>query len=1093
MRQDTATDPDLADIEKALDAGQRDRAINLAIAAFGRDVEHPLVLRLVATGLEEDGRVEDAAGVLHRVTELSPEDPTALTDLGAILIKLERFADALDLAKKALSIAPDDYGALILAGKASLRLNEVQAGLEYYNRAAEIAPNNPEALSAIGVIASRRGDAENARHYAELALALRPDFVSARMAVAQADIYDKAPKSSENRLRPVLARPDLNDDQRSEALVMLADALDAQGRAKDAFAAYSAANAILLKKHATTFSDSMRESRIDNARRLADYFETAREEDWRQAAGDDIEGDRTTAGHVFLLGFPRSGTTLLEQVLASHPRVVALEERAMLLEATGDLLESTAGLDRLSKLSPAEADAMRRVYWEGVRSEFNADVSAKVFVDKMPLSTVFLPVIAKLFPTAKIIFARRDPRDVVLSCFRRRFRINEAMFVFLTLEGAAHYYDQVMRAAEVFRRKLKLDIYTLRHEALVADFDAEAERLLNYIGVDWDPNVRNFAARARVTASTPSAAQLAKGLSAEGVGQWRRYEQSMRPVLGILEPWAARFDYPAGPSVTESRPDPRLAALLKRAKAAAATANWSMAFQVADEATALSITDSYFDRLLAMKAQQQGRLREAISHFEAVLDEHPADFAVLSALGLCLARMGRGLEALARLDDAIAFQPDFAPSHYNRGWTLERLSDLVGARDAYLRAVRLDPRNAQALGNLAALAARAAAWPEVRDFATRALALNPGQAVASTALATAEAATGDGASAERRLRGVIDGGQRSEHERAVALGALGDVLDNQGRPADAFAAYESAGAALHTLYAGSAAAGAGESAPAAAERLTRYFASADRSDWRRDAGDVDSSGVAGHVFLLGFPRSGTTMLGQALASGAGVVTLDERETLAEPFQQFLLHAAGLNKLAAITAGDVAEQQDRYWRRVRAFGVDPTEKIFIDKLPMNALSLPLISKLFPRAKVLLMRRDPRDVVLSTFRRQFAIDSTTVEFLSLPNAARFYDSVMRLTETYLARLDLDLRLQGFETLIGDFAGETRAICDFIDATWDPAMMTFSDRAGAVATPSSSQIARGLNAEGIGRWRDYRAQMAPVLPILKPWVDDFGYPAD
>ncbi len=1093
MHQNPVIEADLADIEAAQAAGDRERAINLAIAALGRHVEHPLVLSLVASGLEEDGRTEDAAGLLHRATELWPRDAVVLTEFGAILARLGRFAEALDLATQALEIAPDSYPAHILAGMVSLRLNNVHGSRLYYGRAAEISPQEAEPLSALGVIASRQGDAVAARDFAERALALRPDFVSARMAVAQADIYDRAPKKSEELLRPLLARADLNSDQRSEALVILADALDAQDRTQEAFAAYCAANAILTGKHALTFANGPRENRIDHARRMADYFESAPEEAWRRPAGDDAEGEQTVAAHVFLLGFPRSGTTLLEQVLASHPDVVALEEKPMLADAVDDLLKSNEGLDRLAGLSTAEADSCRRVYWDGVRNGFKTDISSKIFVDKLPLHTVSLPAIAKLFPKAKIIFAKRDPRDVVLSCFRRRFRINEAMFMFLTLEGAANYYSQVMRCAEIYRRKLVLDLYTLRHEELVADFDAQAEKVLNFIGVAWDPNVRNFAARAKLVASTPSAAQLAKGLSSEGVGQWRRYERSMRAVLGILEPWAARFDYPHGPPVANSSPDPRLANLLSRAREAARTANWPGAFQVADEAAANSVADSYFDRLLAMKAQQQGRLPEAIAHFEAVLDEHPADFAVLSALGLCLARVGRVSEALARLDDAIAFQPDFAPAHYNRGWTLERRGDLAAARDAYLRAVRLDPQHAQALGNLAALAARAGAWPDVRDFARRALALNPAQAVASTALATAEAADGDVALAERRLRGVIDGQQRSEHERAVALGTLGDVLDAQGRSSDAFIAYESAGEALHRLYANRMADDARESMPAAAERLTRYFASADDSDWRRASGAVDSSDVAGHVFLLGFPRTGTTMLGQALASSAGVITLDERVTLAAPFLQFLGHSDGLDKLATIAPDAVAEQQGLYWRRIRDFGVEPTGRIFIDKLPMNAINLPLINKLFPLAKVLLMRRDPRDVVLSAFRRQFAIDATTLEFLRLQSAARLYDSIMRVTETYVSKLDLDIRIQGYETLVSDFEGETRAICAFIGAPWDPAIMTFSDRAGLVATPSSSQIAKGLSTDGVGHWRNYRAQLAPVLPLLKPWVEAFGYPVD
>ena len=95
-----------------------------------------------------------------------------------------------------------------------------------------------------------------------------------------------------------------------------------------------------------------------------------------------------------------------------------------------------------------------------------------------------------------------------------------------------------------------------------------------------------------------------------------------------------------------------------------------------------------------------------------------------------------------------------------------------------------------------------------------------------------------------------------------------------------------------------------------------------------------------------------------------------------------------------------------------------------------------------------------------------------------------------EVYRRVLDIDLRDQSYEALVEGFEGETRAICDFIGLEWSPNMADFAGRAGDVATPSSSQIARGLNIEGVGQWRNYREQLSPVLPVLQPWVEEFGY---
>jgi hypothetical protein len=248
--------------------------------------------------------------------------------------------------------------------------------------------------------------------------------------------------------------------------------------------------------------------------------------------------------HVFLVGFPRSGTTLLEQVLASHPDVVALEEQDTLAEATKAYLAHPSDVERLPQASPDELAHLRADYWERVR-RFGAQPQERVFVDKLPLNTLKLPVIARLFPRAKILFAWRDPRDVVLSCFRRRFKLNPSMYQLLTLEGAADFYDAVMGAAHAFRQKLPLTELVVRHERLVDSFDREARAVCDFLGLEWSDAVRDFADRTLDRAiNTPSAAQLGRGLSSEGVGHWRNYSVELAPVLPVLNGWAERFGYP---------------------------------------------------------------------------------------------------------------------------------------------------------------------------------------------------------------------------------------------------------------------------------------------------------------------------------------------------------------------------------------------------------------------------------------------------------------------------------------------------------------------------------------------------------------------
>ena len=196
-------------------------------------------------------------------------------------------------------------------------------------------------------------------------------------------------------------------------------------------------------------------------------------------------------------------------------------------------------------MDPATADREREAYWRRVR-DFGVDVRGRVFVDKHPLSTLWLPYMAKLFPEAKVLFALRDPRDVVLSCFRRRFLMNGAMYNFTDLGETADFYAETMALSDVYRRLLSLKWYDHRHEDLVQDFSAETRRLCAFLGLEWTEKLRDFAETAkRRDVQTPSAQQVRRGLYREGMGQWRAYAEGMDAALPVLEPWVERFGYPA--------------------------------------------------------------------------------------------------------------------------------------------------------------------------------------------------------------------------------------------------------------------------------------------------------------------------------------------------------------------------------------------------------------------------------------------------------------------------------------------------------------------------------------------------------------------
>jgi tetratricopeptide (TPR) repeat protein len=496
--------------------------------------------------------------------------------------------------------------------------------------------------------------------------------------------------------------------------------------------------------------------------------------------------------------------------------------------------------------------------------------------------------------------------------------------------------------------------------------------------------------------------------------------------------------------------------------------------------------------LRALDYENAGRFNEALVDLRRAHVLAPTDPTILNACGLCLVRMDRWEEAWRCYDKAVALKPDFGQAWFNRGYVLERMGEVKNAALSYARAVEIHPQNVQAWANMAMLASRRGDATETRRCAERALALQPAQPTAVLALTAIE--TDDFADAERRLRSLLDQ-QLSDFDRALALGQIADALDAQNKPAQAFDAYTASNRLFYAALAPRFAAPGKETVPDVYRWLNLWADLFDASNWVVDPDETSAiEGMRGHVFLVGFPRSGTTLMESFIAAHPDVVSLEERETLTNGVLAYLSSSKHLTRLTVASGPELAALREDYWRRVRSFGADPTGKIFIDKNPFNTLKLPLILKLFPAAKVIFARRDPREVVLSCFRRRFGFNPSTFQFLDLKATAENYDASMRLAETMRAKLPYSEHILVFEKLIADFETEAKAACAFIGAEWRLELIDFADRAkrGEVASASAAQIARGLYTEGTAHWRRYAAQLAAVEPILAPWVKRYGYEA-
>lgn len=518
------------EIGKLLDAAKRayaggDKAGAAALArqvlARGDDATALQILGVVALD------AGDAAEARRQLEASNAVRPNAVT-LNMIGVAAGRLGDAV-AARDAFTRA-GELG--LVDGWRNLGVTEKgDAQIAAYQKAIAVAPNNAASHAGLAQAFEARHDLARAQEHGEAALRADPGNVIACLALARVRLREKDFAGAESILASVVQSPRAYGELRVQALGLIGDSRDRRDDAHGAFEAFTAANQLSLQMHGSWLNATERLYHPESVRRMAETVARIDVSGWGGAS--DVRSP------AFLVGFPRSGTTLLDQILSSHSGIVCLEESEHFGGALSDVIADPARAFSPESLSPDEIERVRESYWRRVEAPADA-----IVVDKFPLNIVVLPLIKRVFPGAKIIFALRDPRDVVLSCFQQRFAINAAMAQFLELERAGAYYDQVMALFELCRARLRLDVHQVRYEDVVADLEGAARSLCGFLGESFEPTMLDYRSTAlKRDIATPSARQVIEPLYNRSVERWRRYEEELRPVLPVLAPWAERYGY----------------------------------------------------------------------------------------------------------------------------------------------------------------------------------------------------------------------------------------------------------------------------------------------------------------------------------------------------------------------------------------------------------------------------------------------------------------------------------------------------------------------------------------------------------------------
>lgn len=498
-----------------------------AIPALKRAVEaNPQDARLrrnLATALARAGNYDESASKFEKLVEHDP------ADAGVRLILARLYAD---LGRSPESIAQLDRAAELKsasAGSDGRNNGYIAIALGSWlgqDRGNGVAQEQVEAVLELALLFERTNRMDALRKLLEEAEGIGIGREQLAYPAAALELRDGHPETARDLL---LAQPRASDPVRWHRL--MSKVMDALGDAHDSFQQAASMNRAV---HDFAHWRERGASYRAHIRKLAAMVTPGLAEQLPSLS----PGERPSP--VFLVGFPRSGTTLLDTFLMGHPGTIVLEEKHM-LGAAELVLGSVADLPRKTT---ADLHRARTAYFDELDRHADA-TSPGLIVDKLPLNMLGLPIIASLFPDARIIFAQRHPCDCVLSGFMQSFVMNDAMACFLTIDDAADLYDVAMDLFTRSRDAVAMNVHTLVYEDLVVDPGRALRPLVGFLGLAWDEQMLDHrkTARSRGAIITPSYDQVVQPLNDQPSGRWRRYERDLEPVLPRLLRWADRLGY----------------------------------------------------------------------------------------------------------------------------------------------------------------------------------------------------------------------------------------------------------------------------------------------------------------------------------------------------------------------------------------------------------------------------------------------------------------------------------------------------------------------------------------------------------------------
>ena len=526
-------------------------------------------LFLLGSVFIQTGKLDNSIKYLEKVIKIDPNIVNALNNLGIVYIKLKEFSNAEKYLNKVLDINPNHLDAYNSLGIVFAELGDYNKALFNVKKALELNPNFVSAHNNLGLINKKFEYFIEAEASFKKAIELDPKFMESHYNLME--LYEKSNQNEKlesiitdfeklfksNSISflyksHVLYKKDLfsetiknlesfsiknNTNLEIDRINLLAKSYDKVDKIDEAFLYFEKAN---LLNSSLKHKEINKNNFLNEVKVRIDYFKNTTN---IEKLLNHLQTDHRP---IFMIGFPRSGTTLLDTILRSHPMIEVIEEKSSVKKLVNSLSKLTnKSFQNMNDIKEENINEIRKAYFDDLFSYTNQEDKQKIYIDKLPLNIIYIAEILRVFPNAKFIISLRHPCDCVLSCFMQNFKLNDSMSNFLDLKDTAVTYNLIMNLLKIYKLKFNFKFYEIKYEKLILNLNDQIKDLLNFLELKWDNSVLEYqkTAISRNRIFTPSYDQVIKPLYLKSSGRWMKYRNKLSNVYPILEPWIKELKY----------------------------------------------------------------------------------------------------------------------------------------------------------------------------------------------------------------------------------------------------------------------------------------------------------------------------------------------------------------------------------------------------------------------------------------------------------------------------------------------------------------------------------------------------------------------